>query len=206
MVRKTKKAFKTSASAGRVSTVGESLYINTPVSLIKLRDKCYIKESFKLVTRRSAVSVACIIKLLPSVSNQACLFVAVLTSREEVPYYCCCQCSGITAKSRALASDGLREWRFRQFIFLPSVVFPSCPNGIFQQTEGPLSLAKVMSSLLSVQSKLKTDVNKETCFPNTGWGIKISHISRGHCAGCSGGREVGVGVMRLVGLYRFQYP
>jgi hypothetical protein len=27
--------------------------------------------------------------------------------------------------------------------------------------------------------------------PNTGWGIKNSHISRGHCGGCSGGRVVG---------------
>ena len=26
----------------------------------------------------------------------------------------------------------------------------------------------------------------------TEWGIKISHFSKGHCAGCSGGREVGV--------------
>jgi len=27
---------------------------------------------------------------------------------------------------------------------------------------------------------------------NTGWGIKISHFSKGNCEGCSGGREVGV--------------
>ena len=27
---------------------------------------------------------------------------------------------------------------------------------------------------------------------NTGWGIKISNFSKGHCAGCSSGREVGV--------------
>jgi len=27
---------------------------------------------------------------------------------------------------------------------------------------------------------------------HTGWGIKISHFSKGHCAGCSDGREVGV--------------
>ena len=27
---------------------------------------------------------------------------------------------------------------------------------------------------------------------STGWGIKISHFSKGHCEGCSGGREVGV--------------
>jgi len=27
---------------------------------------------------------------------------------------------------------------------------------------------------------------------NTGWGIKISDFSKGHCVGCSGGREVGV--------------
>ena len=26
----------------------------------------------------------------------------------------------------------------------------------------------------------------------TGWGIKISHFSKGHCASCSVGREVGV--------------
>jgi len=26
----------------------------------------------------------------------------------------------------------------------------------------------------------------------TGWGIKISHFSKGHCASCSDGREVGV--------------
>ena len=26
----------------------------------------------------------------------------------------------------------------------------------------------------------------------TGWGIKISNFSKGHCEGCSGGREVGV--------------
>ena len=26
----------------------------------------------------------------------------------------------------------------------------------------------------------------------TGWGIKISDFSKGHCAGCNGGREVGV--------------
>jgi len=29
--------------------------------------------------------------------------------------------------------------------------------------------------------------------PNTGWGIKISNFSKGHCAGgCSGSRQVGV--------------
>ena len=27
---------------------------------------------------------------------------------------------------------------------------------------------------------------------NTGWGIKISNFSKGHCEGCSSGREVGV--------------
>jgi hypothetical protein len=27
---------------------------------------------------------------------------------------------------------------------------------------------------------------------STEWGIKISHVSKGHCAGCSGGREVGL--------------
>jgi len=27
---------------------------------------------------------------------------------------------------------------------------------------------------------------------STGWGIKVSHFSKGHCEGCSGGREVGV--------------
>jgi len=27
---------------------------------------------------------------------------------------------------------------------------------------------------------------------STGWGIKISYFSKGHCEGCSGGREVRV--------------
>jgi len=27
---------------------------------------------------------------------------------------------------------------------------------------------------------------------NKEWGMKISHFSKGHCAGCSGGTEVGV--------------
>jgi len=29
-------------------------------------------------------------------------------------------------------------------------------------------------------------------FAYTGWGRKISDFSKGHCEGCSGGREVGV--------------
>jgi hypothetical protein len=37
---------------------------------------------------------------------------------------------------------------------------------------------------------LRTEIHHVKFF-TTGWGIKISHISRGHCAGCSGGREVG---------------
>jgi hypothetical protein len=37
--------------------------------------------------------------------------------------------------------------------------------------------------------------------PYTEWGIKISHFSKGNCEGCSGGS-----VMRLVNLYRCQYP
>jgi len=32
----------------------------------------------------------------------------------------------------------------------------------------------------------------EICSLSTGWGIKISHFSKAHCEGCSGGGEVGV--------------
>jgi hypothetical protein len=62
---------------------------------------------------------------------------------------------------------------------------------------GQVSFGRLGSTVFSTYHGLDRSTSGLCCWsilwkqPFCGWGIKISHNSRGHCAGCCGGREVG---------------
>jgi len=95
-----------------------------------------------------------------------------------------------------------REWV--QFIWVPTryaawaeliLIHLLVPNASFMG-----HLAGILSGLIYTSTPIGKIVDKlissltglYTLLINTGWGIKISDFSKGHCEGCSGGREVGV--------------